>query len=80
MKNNICDGSFSGKVRDLFVVKKRTKQGWRFGFVRFKGVARPKEIESTLDRVFIGNTKLHVNFSMVGTSGNQQRYKDPKTC
>lgn len=44
----------------------KENQGWRFGFVRFEGVARPREMESTLHRIFIGNTKLHVNFPKYG--------------
>lgn len=42
-----------GKVRDVMVPRKRTKDGKRFGFVRFEGVKDYKQMEYQLDKILI---------------------------
>lgn len=50
-----------GKVVDVFIPKKKNKEGKSFGFVRFKGVAYPLELEKRLDQLWIGSYKMKVN-------------------
>ena len=50
-----------GDVREVFIAKRRNKEGRRFGFVRFKGVSNVKMLETHLDNIFIDDHKLFVN-------------------
>lgn len=50
-----------GKVVDVFIPMKRNKEGKAFGFVRFKEVAYPQELERRLDQIWIGTYKLRAN-------------------
>ncbi|KAK6133348.1 hypothetical protein DH2020_032919 [Rehmannia glutinosa] len=50
-----------GKVWDVFIPNKRSRNGGRFGFVRFVGVDNAKSLEATLDQIWIGSYKLRVN-------------------
>lgn len=46
---------------DVFVSKKKNKEGKAFGFVRFKEVGYPLELERRLDQIWIGTYKLRAN-------------------
>ena len=50
-----------GDVCEVFIAKRRNKEGRRFGFVRFKGVSDVKILETHLDNIFINDHKLFVN-------------------
>lgn len=50
-----------GKVREVFIPRKRDKSGRRFGFVRFLDVPEPGRLERKLDQIVIGDLKLFVN-------------------
>lgn len=50
-----------GDVREVYIAKRRNKDGRRYGFVRFKGVSDIKHLEIKLDNIFIDNQKLFVN-------------------
>ncbi|KAL5182601.1 Calmodulin-binding transcription activator 5 [Glycine soja] len=50
-----------GDVREVFIAKRRNKEGRRFGFVRFKDVSDVKLLETHLDNIFIDDHKLFVN-------------------
>lgn len=50
-----------GNVKEVFINKKRDKWGKRFGFVRFLNIQNPKSLKGELDKIHIGNKKLHVN-------------------
>lgn len=52
-----------GKVVDVFVPRKRNKEGKAFGFVRFKDVLYPSELERRLDQIWVGTYKLRTNFA-----------------
>lgn len=51
-----------GKVTDVFMPKKKNKNGDRFGFVRFEGVKVARVLEE-LDQLWISSFKLRVNIS-----------------
>ncbi|KAG5029015.1 hypothetical protein JHK87_012529 [Glycine soja] len=50
-----------GDVREVYIVKRRNREGRRYGFVRFKGVSDAKGLEVKLDNIFINDYKLFVN-------------------
>lgn len=50
-----------GCVMDVFLPRKRNKMGWPFGFVWFTGVLRVKEMEDSLNAIWIGLYKLRMN-------------------
>ncbi|XP_020202163.1 serine/arginine-rich splicing factor 2-like [Cajanus cajan] len=52
-----------GKVVDVFIPKKRDKQGQRFGFVRFSGVCDVEALERSLNSIVIGAWRLKVNLT-----------------
>ena len=61
-----------GKVWEVFVSKKRNKQGHRYGFVRFKGVEDEDGMERRLDnRIYIHGMKMFVNKPKFQRDGNK---------
>ena len=50
-----------GDVREVFIAKRRNKEGRRYVFVRFKGVSDVNLLEVQLDNIFIDDQKLFVN-------------------
>ncbi|GKV10219.1 hypothetical protein SLEP1_g21617 [Rubroshorea leprosula] len=50
-----------GRVYDIYASNRKSKNGSRFGFVRFLGVKDKKELESKLDQIWVGGWKLWVN-------------------
>ncbi|KAL5191983.1 Serine/threonine-protein kinase ATM [Glycine soja] len=50
-----------GDVREVYIAKRRNKDGRRYDFVRFKGVSDAKCLEVQLDNTFINDQKLFVN-------------------
>ena len=55
-----------GSVREVVVAGKKTREGRRFGFVRFAGVRNIKQLEYQLDKILIGNMKMFVNLPRFG--------------
>lgn len=53
-----------GSVGDVYIPPKRDKSGKRFGFVRFKDVRKPKELEAKLCDIRLGTHRLRVNLPM----------------
>jgi len=49
------------RVKEVFISRRLNKWGRRFGFVRFLEVKNVVRLEGELDRIYIGNRKLHVN-------------------
>lgn len=52
-----------GKVKDVFIPSKRTKEGKGFGFVRFADEDNTEELLCKLDQIWLHSTKLKVNVS-----------------
>ncbi|GKV14959.1 hypothetical protein SLEP1_g25757 [Rubroshorea leprosula] len=50
-----------GRVFDIYSPSRRSKKGYRFGFVRFLDVKNTKELERRLDQIWVGEFKLWVN-------------------
>ncbi|GKV48453.1 hypothetical protein SLEP1_g55266 [Rubroshorea leprosula] len=50
-----------GRVYAIYSPKRRSRNGGRFGFVRFLDVKNRKELERKLDNIWIGDCKLWVN-------------------
>ncbi|GKU93443.1 hypothetical protein SLEP1_g7038 [Rubroshorea leprosula] len=50
-----------GRVYDIYSPNRKSKNGGRFGFVRFLGVSDRNELERQLDQIWIGGQKLWVN-------------------
>ncbi|ESW29403.1 hypothetical protein PHAVU_002G067600 [Phaseolus vulgaris] len=48
-------------VKEVFISRRLNKWGRRFGFVRFLDVKNVARLEGELDKIYIGNRKLHVN-------------------
>ncbi|KAL5170332.1 hypothetical protein HKD37_11G032053 [Glycine soja] len=55
-----------GEVKEIFLPKRRNKEGRRYGFVRLKGVEDKRRVERDLDNSFIRGLKLHVNIPKYG--------------
>nr|GEV40628.1 putative RNA-directed DNA polymerase, eukaryota, reverse transcriptase zinc-binding domain protein [Tanacetum cinerariifolium] len=58
---NVCKQY--GHVVDTFIPTKRSKEGKRFGFVRFINVFSVKSLVNNLCTVWIDRLKLHANFA-----------------
>ena len=58
-----------GDVKEIFIPKRRNKEGRRYGFVRFKGVSDKRRTERYLDNIIVGGLKLHVNIPKYGRKG-----------
>lgn len=50
-----------GKVVDVYIPRKRNKEGRRFGFLRMEGVLDTTELARKIDQMYIGDMKLYVN-------------------
>ncbi|GLU02748.1 hypothetical protein SLE2022_199860 [Rubroshorea leprosula] len=50
-----------GRVYDIYSPNRRSRNGSRFGFVRYLGVTDKKELERKLDQIRVGDQKLWVN-------------------
>ncbi|KAL2656545.1 hypothetical protein AAZV13_04G127800 [Glycine max] len=65
-----------GDVREVYIAKRRNREGRRYGFVRFKGVLDARGLEVKLDNTFINEHKLFVNLPRftrtARTDGTQQ--------
>jgi hypothetical protein len=60
-----------GKVEDVFIARKRNKQGKRFGFSRFIGVSNPTDFERLLNSICIGTHKISCNIARFQRRSNQ---------
>uniref|UniRef100_K7KKX5 RRM domain-containing protein n=1 Tax=Glycine max TaxID=3847 RepID=K7KKX5_SOYBN len=77
-----------GDVREVFIPRKRNKQGRRYGFVRYKGVRNVQQLQQHLDNMVFRGLKMNVNVprygrgtrkedgnsAMVICGGGQQKY------
>ncbi|GKB55528.1 RNA-directed DNA polymerase, eukaryota [Tanacetum coccineum] len=52
-----------GHVVDSFIPQKRTKEGKRFGFVRFINVFNVERLVNNLCTIWVGRLKLHANLA-----------------
>ncbi|GJX94343.1 RNA-directed DNA polymerase, eukaryota, reverse transcriptase zinc-binding domain protein [Tanacetum coccineum] len=50
-----------GRIADAFIANKRSKQGKRFGFVKFWGVHNEVDFEKSLSNVWIGSYHVFVS-------------------
>ncbi|GKU93948.1 hypothetical protein SLEP1_g7497 [Rubroshorea leprosula] len=50
-----------GRVYDIYCPKRKSRNGTKFGFVRFLDVKNSKELEKNLDQIWIRGRKLWVN-------------------
>ncbi|GKV42304.1 hypothetical protein SLEP1_g49718 [Rubroshorea leprosula] len=66
-----------GRVFDIYSPPRRSRNGSRFGFVRFLGVKDRKELERKLDNIWIGDCKLWVNYPRYNDI--QQKGREIKT-
>lgn len=55
-----------GDLREIFISKKRNRNGRRYGFARFKGVNDAHKLARQLDQIVIGGLKLYVNIPKYG--------------
>lgn len=62
-----------GTVVDIFVPKKKNKEGKAFGFVRFRDVQYPQELERRLDQIWIGSFKLRANYVRYSRQADRQK-------
>lgn len=79
--SNIPDGTTSkqlwwecksiGILADVFIPKKKDKNGGRFAFVRFKGVKNIESIEKALENIRIDGAKLSANIAKFDVNGNK---------
>ncbi|KAL5187213.1 hypothetical protein HKD37_05G012931 [Glycine soja] len=56
----------AGDVREIFIYKKRNRNGRKYGFVRFKGVEDKRQLERKLDNIIFGGLKMYVNLPKFG--------------
>ncbi|MFS7932931.1 putative RNA recognition motif domain, nucleotide-binding alpha-beta plait domain superfamily [Helianthus anomalus] len=52
-----------GELAGVYIVRKRDKEGWIFGFVSFKGVRDDMELKRNLKQIKLGGNKLKVNIA-----------------
>ena len=50
-----------GDLREVFISKRRNRNGRRYDFVRFKGVEDVHSLERKLDNIIFGGLKMYVN-------------------
>ncbi|PWA49359.1 hypothetical protein CTI12_AA480170 [Artemisia annua] len=71
-----------GHVVDSFIPTKRTKEGKRFGFVRFINVFNVERLVKNLCTIWVGRLKFHANvarFNRENLKGNGSGDKTEKT-
>ena len=59
-------------VREVFIPRKRNRQGRRYGFVRFKGVRDIQQIQKKLDSMIFGGMKMYVNVPKYGRAKKEE--------
>lgn len=68
-----------GKVCNLYIDRKRDKNGYRYGFARFVGIQNDLDFSRKLDAINAGSMKLHVNiprFAIVGGLGAEKKERE----
>ncbi|GLU18031.1 hypothetical protein SLE2022_343530 [Rubroshorea leprosula] len=68
--------SHFGRVYDIYSPNRRSRNGSRFGFVRFLDVKDRKELERQLDQIWVNDMKLWVNsprYDVVKSSSKKER-------
>ncbi|GKV02944.1 hypothetical protein SLEP1_g15318 [Rubroshorea leprosula] len=68
-----------GRVFDNYSPPRRSRNGSRFGFVRFLGVKDRKELERKLDNIWIGDHKLWVNYPRYNDTQQKELVKGQQT-
>ncbi|GKV29210.1 hypothetical protein SLEP1_g38156 [Rubroshorea leprosula] len=62
-----------GRVFDIYCPNRRSRNGGRFGFVRFLDVKDKRDLERQLDQIWVGDRKLWVNYPRYESSQNQKQ-------
>ncbi|GKV15863.1 hypothetical protein SLEP1_g26605 [Rubroshorea leprosula] len=62
-----------GRVYDIYCPNRKSRNGGRFGFVRFLDVKDKRELERHLDQIWVGDRKLWVNYPRYDTSQIQKQ-------
>ncbi|MFS7900419.1 putative RNA recognition motif domain, nucleotide-binding alpha-beta plait domain superfamily [Helianthus anomalus] len=62
-----------GSIEGVYVAWKRDKQGFRFGFVSFKGVKDAVELEKTMRNFWMSSYKLFINISKFSRENDEGR-------
>ncbi|GKV49208.1 hypothetical protein SLEP1_g55970 [Rubroshorea leprosula] len=65
-----------GRVFDIYYPNRKSRNGGRFGFVRFLDVKDKRELERQLDQIWVGDRKLWVNYPRYENSQNQKQGGD----
>nr|GEV03760.1 RNA-directed DNA polymerase, eukaryota [Tanacetum cinerariifolium] len=73
---NICTSY--GRLVDAFITTKRSKEGKRFGFIRFIGVNNASSLVRSLPNIWIGNFHLYVSIAMFQRPNKIISNLDPK--
>lgn len=68
-----------GKAQDVYIPMKLSKFGKRFGFVQFRDVFNPRELEKSLNQIWLGTYKLRANMARFQrpTQGNLREEVSP---
>ncbi|GKV04742.1 hypothetical protein SLEP1_g16855 [Rubroshorea leprosula] len=64
-----------GRVYDIYSPNRRSRNGTRFGFVRFLEVKDRKELERQLDQIWVNGMKLWVNSPRYDVEKNRSKEK-----
>ncbi|GKV33853.1 hypothetical protein SLEP1_g42303 [Rubroshorea leprosula] len=67
-----------GRVYDIYSPNRKSRNGSKFGFVRFLDVKNKKELERHLDQIWIGGRKLWVNIPRYNEEMNEKGEKRNK--
>jgi len=67
------------RVKEVFISRRPNRWGRRYGFVRFYPVPNEANLEKQLDRIYIGNFKLYVNFPKYRRAENKVKQRKPST-
>ncbi|MFS7908364.1 putative RNA recognition motif domain, nucleotide-binding alpha-beta plait domain superfamily [Helianthus anomalus] len=66
-----------GEVVGVYVARKRDKKGNRFGFVSFRGVRDPSELEGSMKGIRMGSFKLLVNVARFAAENSKFHVQQP---
>jgi len=67
------------RVKEVFISRRPNRWGRRYGFVRFYPIPNEAKLEKQLDRIYIGNFKLYVNFPKYRRAESKVKKGKPST-